>query len=315
MAYWGVNMKSELLKDKRIINFLEHVEKMLYVEEQSESIKDELLDHIYCLVEDYKEAGCSKDKAIKKALHAMGDPTEIGYSFADFSLMKKRRMTLIILKASSGLMLMFLLGLAIYVSIKQDGISAGSDGSMISMLPTIMNMGNALLFGTGSTLALSHSTRLIDLDVTPKLILWSSKRRLPWEYIAFSLFFLPIVIIFFVLYFYEEGLSGNSLFAMWPLLGITYSAWAFFYSEKFRIPKYIVVDDGFIIKGRFISWTAISDYKWSNDYMSVNYEDYRLTLVSITNNNTNMPVKKNLLVNKRQKKYLDKIIYERVRCI
>lgn len=298
------------MQDKRIINFLEHVEKMLYVEEQSDSIKDELLDHIYCLVEDYKEAGYEKDKAIKKALYAMGDPTEIGYSFADFNLMKKRRWTLVALKASSGIMMVFLLGLAMYTGIRQDGISFGTDSSLLSMLPSITNI---VLFGTGGTLALSHPAKLIDLDATPKLILWSSKRRLPWEYIVFSLFFMPLVIMFFFLYFYEEGLTGSSVVAMWPALGIAYSAWAFFYSEKFRIPKYIVVDDGFIIKGRLISWTAISKYNWSNDYMSVNNEDYKLTLES--NINTNMPIKKVLLVNKRQKKYLNQIIYERIRCI
>ena len=77
--------------DKRIKSFLERVEKQIYTEDESDLIKNELEDHIQCLVEDYEDAGLEKNHAVSKALLQMGDPREIGYSFADYDGMKKRK--------------------------------------------------------------------------------------------------------------------------------------------------------------------------------------------------------------------------------
>ena len=159
-------MKLELLKDDRIRKFIENVEKMLYVEEQSSSIKDELLDHIECLVDDYIEAGYSYDEAVSKSLYSMGDPKEIGYSFADYDLMKRRKYTLFGLKSSSILVMLGLLVLSFINS--KNGNS--SESSVTSLLPLMINLLNVSFAGSTSGYIFGYSTRLVDLDTSPNLI-------------------------------------------------------------------------------------------------------------------------------------------------
>ncbi|WP_338536219.1 hypothetical protein [Helicovermis profundi] len=305
MKSWGVDMKRELLKNKKIIAFIESVEKMLYIEENSSDIKSELLDHIECLVSDYMDSGFDLDTSISKSLYDMGDPKEIGYSFADFDYMKKRKYIRLALKYSSILLIVLLL-----IFDYTEKIRNGSDNILL-----IINIIN-IFFAYSSKNFIYHKVKMLDLNTSPNLILWSSKKRFPWEYFILGMFFAPIILMFIGLYFMDEGINLVSILNMWPLAIIFYSTWAFFYSEKFRIPKYIVSENGLIVKGVLISWIYIKSYSWSSDYMSKDNKDYSLDL-KLFNNKDNKKVSiyylnKRLYVNRKQKNYMDQILRERI---
>lgn len=295
------------LEDKRIHSFLTHVEQQIFTEHSADLIKEELLDHIECLIEDYKEGGSSEDEAISKALLQMGDPREIGYSFTDYDTMKKRKYTMIGFKISSLLVLVMTLLIGIFNSAGQMAID-----DITSIMPMMANILNLWIIITTGSLIMGHSMKFIDLDSTPYLILWPVKERFKWEYWSIALFFLPIVMIFFFIYFYEEGISTLTITALWPMLTIGYSVWAIFFSEKFRIPKCMVVNEGFIIKGRFISWTAISSYTWTKDFLAKNQEHYKLTLKSFQITANQQPLKRVISIHKRQQAHLQAFLRERV---
>jgi len=295
------------LKDKRIQSFLTHVEQQIFTEHSADLIKEELLDHIECLIEDYKESDLSEDEAISKALLQMGDPREIGYSFTDYDAMKKRKYTMIGFKISSLLAIVMTLLIGIFSSSGQMVIE-----DVTSMIPMMANFLNVWIIITTGSMIMGYSMKFIDLDTTPYLILWPVKERFKWEYWAIALFFLPIVVIFFFIYFYEEGISTFTITALWPMLTISYSIWALVFSEKFRIPKCIVVNEGFIIKGRFISWTSISSYTWSKDFLAKNQEHYKLTLKSFQTTNNQQPLKRVIGIHKRQQAHLQAFLRERV---
>ncbi|MBI9011312.1 MAG: hypothetical protein JEZ08_03715 [Clostridiales bacterium] len=295
------------LEDRRIQSFLTHVEQQIFTEHSADLIKEELQDHIECLIEDYKENDLSEDEAISKALLQMGDPREIGYSFTDYDAMKKRKYAMIGFKISSIIAICITLIIGLFSSSGQMAIE-----DITTMIPMMINFINLWIIITTGSLIMGYSMKFIDLDTTPYLILWPVKERFKWEYWSIALFFLPIVMIFFFIYFYEEGFSTLTITALWPMLTIGYGIWALFYSEKFRIPKCIVVNEGFIIKGRFISWTAISSYTWSKDFLAKKQEHYRLTLKSFQTTNNQQPMKKVLSIHKRQQAHLQAFLRERV---
>jgi len=287
--------------DKRIKSFLERVEKQIYTEDESDLIKNELEDHIQCLVEDYEDAGLEKNHAVSKALLQMGDPREIGYSFADYDGMKKRKHIMLFFKLSamfamfSPFVLAFLNG----------------DKGITSYFPMFISFGNVYMILTVGSLIHSHSMKFLELDTTPYLILWPTKERFKWEYFALFLFMVPMIILFLGLYFFEAGLKIISIVNLWPILAIIYGIWALTHSEKYRIPKYMVIDDGFIIKGRLVSWTSIKSYTWTKDFLSKSQDDYRLILTSYQREGQ-APLKKTLNIHNRQHHYLQTILREKM---
>jgi len=290
--------------DQRISSFLERVEKQIYTEEESNLIRDELEDHIYCLVDDYKDAGHSENQAISKALLQMGDPNEIGYSFTDYDGMKKRKSIMFSLKITAALAIILPFVIPYFTG------NSGPD-SITSFLPMVINFSVLFMLFTVGSLLHGHSMKFLELDTTPYLILWPTKERFKWEYFAVSLFLLPMVLIFFGLYFYEEGLAIGSILNLWPVITISYGIWAIRHSEKYRIPKYMVVNDGFIIKGRLVSWTSVKSYMWSKDFLAKDFENHKLILTSYPREGQ-YEYKRTLSIHRRQKQYLERILREKM---
>jgi len=291
------------MRDIRVENFLERVERQIYTEDSANDIKDELLDHIESLKEDYQEGGLEEDAAISKALLQMGDPKEIGYAFTDYEAMKKRKQIMFFLTASS--LVMFVVTFLPSIFSIQAGDLTLDPGDSFTMFPSILNLWFALTLGG---LYMGHSVKFLDLDTSPFAIIWPVKERFKWEYLILTVFFLPLVLVFTYIYFYEEGMTRVSVMALWPLLTLSYAVWAFWFKERYRIPKVMILSDGFVIKGRFSSWTSIESYSWTKDFWAKDPDHYKLTLNMFNRQSGQKGLRKTISVHKRQQTYISEFM-------
>lgn len=76
----GVTMEA---KNELINTFLESVCKYITTEERAKEIQDELRDHIYSYIEEYKANGIGEEEAVKMALNNMGDPNALSKNYKD----------------------------------------------------------------------------------------------------------------------------------------------------------------------------------------------------------------------------------------
>jgi hypothetical protein len=82
---------------EKINKYLEDVTKYIYDEDKAHKVKDELLDHIYNLQEEYIERGLSEDASIDKALLNMGSAKEVGRKLNSSYINKKSKIRLCII--------------------------------------------------------------------------------------------------------------------------------------------------------------------------------------------------------------------------
>lgn len=259
--------------------FLQRVIDRLYTSEDALAIEAELVDHIYSLSEDYLSAGHTQETAIRKALLQMGDPSEIGYSFTDFDAMRRRKYMRVGLKWAAALILVTTLALLILLTEgSQNGTSISNSEDNDSYLFIILNLINCGMTFMNITRLRSKrmgiSTNKLKISQMPLLILWPYKRRFQWEYVVVALFFVPLLAIFPFLIAYE-GDSPILFFSFFS--AVLLSIGLFFYSERFRVPKYMVLEEGLIIRNQLISWTSIDRMRWSSDYLG-NSQHFILTL-------------------------------------
>ena len=293
--------------NKKVEDFLNRVERQVYTESSAQDIRAELLDHIESLSEDYKGAGYKEEAAVSKALLQMGDPNEIGYGFTDYEAMKKRNHLILFFKYSGLLMLMITF---ISIFIEFDPASGNIfTKENLSILPNFINL---FLIVYSTRLAMGYSLKFLDIDTKPFAIVWPVKERFKWEYFLCGIFFLPIVLIFLLAYLYEEGINAQAILAMWPLLTLSYSVFALFYKEKFRIPKVVLVHEGFVIKGRFLSFTRIASYTWTKDFLSKDQCHYKLILDLFHPQSGQKGLKKTISVHERQHTYMRAYLKERL---
>ncbi len=302
--------------------FIQKVLDQVYTEEDGREIRDELTDHIFSLASDYIEAGHSEDTAIKKALLQMGDPSEIGYSFTDYDGMKRRQYLRVGLKWLACLLILLTMVITIelsggFASLFSDSSSSSSDTSPWFLLYQLVSLPFYLCLSITQGRFHLNGMPLGRLKISkePILILWACKKRLPWEYIAVGVFFLPMFLMFLFLMAYE---GDNPLYVIAFLAVISFSIWLIFYSEKYRIPKYLVLEEGIVIKNRLISWAAIDRISWTKDYMSSNRSHHKLIIEHLCRvpdqrrMNSGLSVKRVIDVNHNQYFQLKAIIGERV---
>lgn len=293
------------LNDERIQHFIEHVNKQLYTETEANDISNELLDHIECLVKDYLESGFSENEAIVKALKQMGDPKEIGYSFTDFEGLKHRKRIMFFFKLSSIAFFIFTMFM-----ITKDTSFSGGEFDPLEASTGILNLINLSFLVMSGVLSFGSSSKLFKLNSSPEIILWPYKQKFKWEYALLGFFFIPLVILFLWIYFIESGLSTRTFLSLWPILTFAYAIWAFFYSEKFRIPKYMVIEEGLLIKNKFVSWAAIASYQWQKDFYAKDDDHYTLVLKTFQVNN-GAEIRKKISIHERQKIQLSQLLIER----
>lgn len=340
-------MTIDMLKgNKNIQKFIDKVNAHLYTEEESQLIQEELYDHIFSLTYDYMDAGHSFETAVHKALLQMGDPSEIGYSFTDYSAMKKRRYTLLGLKALSILILIITLGIPIvHLAIldldessstetleateKTDDLYNGNIPHDFNVfLATTFTSLSDLFFWFAYTCFLLSLLRLdhfafygltlsrLKISKEPLFVLWGYKQKFPWEYLIGGVFLLPLLLL---LIFATANAGGNVLFFIAGCVAACFAFWLLIHSEKYRIPKYVILEEGILIKGKLITWTAIDRISWQTDYMSQNEKHYKLILSSITSyakngkqNASSFERKKIIHVNANQYRQVNAIFHERI---
>lgn len=328
---------SETLTIEKIENhvavkdFIQKVLDLVYTEDEGMTIRAELLDHILSLSEDFEAAGHSSDMAVHKALHQMGDPAEIGYSFTDYEGMKRRRRMLVGLKILGlGLMLGATFALAFMTggsgsgsnaSAAIDSGTAESGGLLDSWLSLYYIIYFPFMLWINLKTQAQHGIngipiRKLKLSKEPLLVLWSYKKRFPMEYLIISVFFVPILIVFAVIII-SEGESPLGFFGF--ISAISIGIWLLIHSEKFRIPKYLILEEGLVIKNNLVTWTSIDRIYWTRDYMSKGKGHYKLTIEHIIRNQgrktmqSGMTIKRNIDVNANQYHQVNSLIKERIR--
>ncbi len=291
-------MNSEVQEvDKRIALFLDKVGNQINTEEEAIKIKDELVDHIDCLTEELIDMGYSNDEAISKALMQMGDPNEIGYSFTNRDVVRKRNQLIRMLRMLSiGLLIIGCVILFVFTEYSTESL-----GSVIYFF-NILN-----IVGFSSLTSHTNSKYLMNSEDIPILIIWPVKKHIYVEYIIIGIIFSPILILFgtgLVL----GAIEDNTLWKLILLIIIFTSAIiSTFLINKLRIPKYIVTNEGLIVLGKFISWTAINNVRWLNSYYK-NENTYMLQILD----NRGFPITRKIKVSNNQYEMVSSIISERV---
>lgn len=291
-------MNSEVQEvDKRIALFLDKVGNQINTEEEALKIKDELIDHIDCLTEEFIDMGYSNDEAISKALMQMGDPNEIGYSFTNRDVVRKRNQLIRMLRMLSiGLLIIGCVILFVFTE-----YSTESFGSVIYFF-NILN-----IIGFSSLTSHTNSKYLMNSEDIPILIIWPVKKHIYVEYIIIGIIFSPILILFgtgLVL----GAIEDNTLWKLILLIIIfTFAIISTFLINKLRIPKYIVTNEGLIVLGKFISWTAINNVRWLYSYYK-NENTYMLQILD----NRGFPITRKIKVSNNQYEMVSSIISERV---
>ncbi|WP_273321088.1 permease prefix domain 1-containing protein [Vallitalea guaymasensis] len=291
-------MNSEVQEvDKRIALFLDKVGNQINTEEEALKIKDELIDHIDCLTEELIDMGYSNDEAISKALMQMGDPNEIGYSFTNRDVVRKRNQLIRMLRMLSiGLLIIGCVILFVFTEYSTESL-----GSVIYFF-NILN-----IVGFSSLTSHTNSKYLMNSEDIPILIIWPVKKHIYVEYIIIGIIFSPILILFgtgLVL----GAIEDNTLWKLILLIIIFTSAIiSTFLINKLRIPKYIVTNEGLIVLGKFISWTAINNVRWLNSYYK-NENTYMLQILD----NRGFPITRKIKVSNNQYEMVSSIISERV---
>lgn len=313
---------NELLKYEAVNAFLDKVMTQIYTEDEAKSITFELLDHILSLTEDYLEAGHIEGIAVSKALYQMGDPAEIGFSFTDYEGLRRRKLMRVGLKFSA---IMIITLTFIIMIIKGSLFTEGSDMTREVTHTSVSNLLYLFYFpmmmiSLRSSFQAQYSLNGVSMDrlkisKEPLMVLWPYKKRFPWEYVLFSVFFMPIIIIFVIAYIFE---GGSPFSAIGFLTAVSLSVWLFFHSEKYRIPKYVVLEDGLLIKNHLISWAAIDRYNWIRDYRTAGAIHYRLSIEHVMKQNLAASnafqgtFKRHIDVNASQYATLSRILKEKI---
>lgn len=254
--------------DSRIEQFMTTLKHQLVTSEEADKVVEELNDHIQCLIEDYEEGGMPHDGAVEKSLQQMGDPLYVGYAFNNPDIIRQRHRLLIGFKIIGFLVFCFGF-LALYLIDKSEAIIALS-----GLLPLIIYFAFLThLLQTQSLGFIGQRSKYIDIDTQPLMILWPAKNKLSrdtifiWSFII--LIFSPIAIFFLFALIaggFEE--TGSFVFAFFLPTVPACSILCFIISERFRLPKAVLLSDGLLIKGYLIPWIGIYKVRWHMDYMN-----------------------------------------------
>lgn len=294
--------KTNWQSDPRITRFTELLMNQLHTEAEALQIREEMIDHIDCLMADYLSRDYSYDKAIITTLKQMGDPTMIGYAFTDPDIMKRRNFFLWLFKSFSALFILTIIGVIVLTTPTLPDLAEASSFLMfIGVYITLL-----LSFKKGST-----KLRYLDIDAKPLLIVWPVKVKISKINLAIGSFialvFSPLL-IFFVVGIFSELYNTNGLFATLICTVSTFLALGFaYYSEKFRIPKHILCEEGIITKGRLTPWIAFDKIRIQNDFMGATTNK----TVELMDNRS-IPMHKKLKVHEQQIEMVKSIIFDKI---
>ena len=288
----------------KVQQFLDTLGNQIHTENEAAAIKTEMFDHIESAKEDYFDGGYSESDAISYALKDMGDPSEIGYAFTNYTAMRKRNRIRLTLK-SVGILGLLTLFCAIVYSDYRANPSEFESIELVtpfSFLAIYYYMFKASMF-----LRADRTLKNLDVDVKPLLIIWPVKKPIETEHKLLALIFSPIFIVFGWLFLHESLIEGTLLSGTLFLAVLLACIGLVFYSEAFRIPKTIIVEDGIVLKGNLLSWTAINHFKWQ-EVKTKKGRYYKLKLTG----HKQIPVGKTIVLSEKQKPFVAQLLSERI---
>lgn len=292
--------KIDYRKHEKVELFLDELANQIHTEHEAKDIKDELYDHIENSIDEYVDMDYGIETAISKSLLSMGDPKEIGYSFTNYDLMKKRKMLMYFFKIFG---MMLFMSIVLFIDYREFIINGDQTG--VSMM--ILSISVIYFSLTMPLKMFARPLRSLDINKTPLFIIWPVKKKLDLEYKFLMLIFSPIPILMTAITFYESA-AENRLIYTSAILGLfILSIFMFLHSEKYRIPKYMIIEDGVIIKNKFTSWTAIEGCQWR----SIKEKDKILHTLTFTNKKR-LSVTSKIVISDRQKAFLSKILSEKI---
>lgn len=300
--------KEILLEQEKVVSFIESIQRQILTEEEASDIADEMMDHMLSMTSDFIEQGESLEKAVEKMLKNMGDPFSIGYAFTDFKAMQRREWLRKGLKYMGLGILVALLGYWIYLD------AVLGDGELESLLFLIIEIPviyyavkYTQLYRKEGMASGFRRQKYLEVESKPIMVLWPVKKSIPIEYVILPLFFMPIVLILLGGITSEmivaQKLSGFILQMALLIFGI----WSTLYSEKYRMPKMVVLEDGLLIKGKLLTWTSICSYQIKTDYA------YKEKPTKISYQLMDGQYAGRFFVNDKQKSWLTKYLKEKVR--
>lgn len=236
---------------EKINQYLEDVAKFIYDEDKSHKVKEELLDHIYNLQEEYIEMGLSEDESTDKALLNMGSAKEVGRKLNSSYISKKSkiRMGIIIINlviCSISISLNFIntdsIFLKIVLLIEAVCISIYSGAFFYGMYKRIFNKYNANV--------------LYQIRSVKKPSVFQSIGK------KFILFYIVITGVMTVISIIEGNLTSSFTleFFLIQLLII---------NETFDTGA-TICEEGLIIGYRFVRWKEINSNMWMYSHKNDN---------------------------------------------
>lgn len=268
-------MENYITSEQKINDFLDLIGRQIYTESEARAVTLELRDHIETLSEDYIENGYERDKAVERSLRQMGNPSEIGQAFNDPKLARSRQHAMIGLKCLSACCVVFCV---LWIG-KLSGLS-WDNGIYLLMthpigLTDIFKSGDLDLFYLYYIFLVTQyvqnrsllKSKWLGLELVPLLIVWPVRKKLDKVILfsgvilfgpMFSLIFLPSFDNGFHVMSFMNTMVLLLLAAMVPL--------SYYYSEKYRMPKAVILEEGILVRDQFVSWTAIDKIKWRKNH-------------------------------------------------
>lgn len=316
-------MENYKTSEQKINDFLDLIGRQIYTESEARAVTLELRDHIETLSEDYIENGYERDKAVERSLRQMGNPSEIGQAFNDPQLAQSRQHAMIGLKCLSACCVVFCvlwIGRLAGISWKGGfhflmthpvGVTdvLSNDGSVLIDLFNVVN----ILFATQYVQNRSSlKGKWLGLELVPLLIVWPVRKKIDKVIIFSSLIFLGPFFSLFFLPSFDNGFNAVSFVNtfIFLLLGAMVP-FTYLYSEKYRMPKAVVLAEGLLIRDQFVSWTAMDKIKWRKNHHRHSDQNSVYYIVSFENSK-HKKICHSIEVSETQKNVLKSLLRGRV---
>ena len=312
-----------------VADYFKVLSHQLYTETEFERIEVEMLDHLECLVEDYQGYAKSYDEAVQKALLAMGNPKDIGLGFNNpQAIAKYTRQRHVYSALSAGALILAMTAFIgfnpVNVVVPLIELLRTPIGflEILKLFSTSDGLGDLMFnffiyFYIGTAVSMYHkrqyrNSQSLQMNLTPVMVLWQVKTIFRWEYVLLGVLLMPMPLTLFGSALAMEtdwqSITRVALQGGIGIMAFIISLILFRTADQYRVPKYVVLQEGFLIKDRFVTWTAIDKVRWRQDY-SGDVKYYKLHLMT----QDNLDIAPAILVPVKQRKYLEILLKEKLR--
>lgn len=242
-------------ENKNIQRFLQSACRFISTEERAIEIQDELRDHIYSYIEEYKNDGISEESAVNMALKNMGDPNTLSKSYRDKTYKYKRLFHVFFV--------ILLLSVNAFSMILYDRI-AGINLSITVFAALFINV----FFALDAVSLIKALKKDKELSKVEPIFYIKSYKTSTWDEkaVKFSQIFLAGIVILILINYItslKSGLSNGELDFLSTIDYITILLY-FIIAISMYSPKgknAIVYNDGILTYQSFTPWENIQGYR------------------------------------------------------